>query len=98
VRYTVAPEHRAAFLAAMQECRRVRLRCGALDWRLFEDVAHAERWLEIWLMESWTAHLREEGRLTEADRAALARAAAFQKDGAAPEAVRYLNVPHEMFR
>jgi MFS family permease len=98
VRYSIAPKDRDAFLAAMQECRRVRLRCGALDWRLFEDVAHAERWLEIWLMENWTAHLREEGRLTDTDRAALARAAAFQQDGAAPEAVRYLNVPHEMFR
>jgi MFS family permease len=98
VRYSIAPADRRDFLAAMEECRRVRLRCGALGWRLFEDVAHPQRWVELWLMESWMAHLREDGRLTEADRAALARAAAFQQDGTAPEAARYLNVPHEMFR
>ena len=92
VRYTVAPADRAAFLAAMEECRGVRLRAGALGWQLFEDVAHPERWVELWWVESWTDHLREADRLTDFDRATLARAAALQRDGTAPEAARYLNV------
>lgn len=92
VRYTVAPADRAGFLAAMREARRVRLRGGAIGWRLLEDVAHPERWVELWVMESWTDHLREEGRLDAGERAALARAAAFQTGGAAPEAARYLTV------
>lgn len=90
VRYHVAPENRAAFLAAMAECRQVRLRTGALGWRLFEDIAHPERWVELWAVENWTDHLREAGRLTEADHAALARAAAL--GASVPEAARYLNV------
>ena len=92
VRYTVDPKDRAAFLAAMREARRVRLRSGAVAWRLLEDVAHPERWIELWAVESWTEHLREAGRLDAADRAALARAAAFQAGEKPPEAARYLTV------
>src|SRR5687767_14918699 len=51
----VNPAERDAFLTVMAEVRRVRLRSGALAWRLYEDVAHPERFAEIWVMESWTA-------------------------------------------
>jgi len=92
VRYTIAPANRAAFLAAMAECRQVRRRVGALDWRLAEDMAHPERWVEIWSVASWTDHLREAGRLTEADQAALAAAAALHRGPGPPEAVRYASI------
>ncbi|WP_043362137.1 MFS transporter [Belnapia sp. F-4-1] len=94
VRYRIDPAQRRAFLAAMQEVRRVRLRSGAGNWSLYEDVAHPERWVELWIVDSWTEHLREESRLTEGDRAALSRAAALHQggDGEAPEAARFLNV------
>jgi len=92
VRYTIDPKRRAEFLAAMQEVRHVRRRSGAHGWQLLEDVAHPERWVELWSVESWTEHLREAGRLDPADRSVLARAAAFQATGAAPEAARYLGV------
>ncbi len=92
VRYHIAPEDRGAFLLAMAECRQVRLRSGALAWRLYEDVAEPERWVELWAVESWTEHLREADRLTEWDRAALARAAALHRGETPPAASRYLNV------
>jgi MFS family permease len=92
VRYQIDPSERAGFLAAMQEVRRVRLRSGAVSWRLYEDVAHPDRWVELWAVESWTDHLREEARRTEWDRAALGRAAALHRGGDPPEAARFLNV------
>jgi MFS family permease len=92
VRYHVAPADRDRFLAIMAECRRVRLRGGAALWRLYEDVAHPERWVELWTIESWEEHLREAARLTEEDRALLARAASFDTQGTGPEAARYVNV------
>lgn len=92
VRYHVAPADRAAFLAVMAECRRVRLRGGAATWRLYEDIARPDRWVELWAIESWAEHLREIGRLTDEDRVTLARAAAFNSDPEGPEAVRYVNV------
>lgn len=93
VRYQIDPADRPAFLHAMREVRRVRLRSGALTWRLYEDVAHPERWAEFWAVENWTEHLREAQRLTEEDKAALARAAALHRAVTPPEASRYLNVP-----
>jgi len=92
VRYRVDLAERDAFLAVMAEVRRVRLRSGALAWRLYEDVAHPERFAEIWAVESWTEHLRAVTRLDEADHAMLARAAALHHGDGSPEAARYLNV------
>jgi len=92
VRYHIAPADRDAFLAAMAECRQVRLRSGALGWRLFEDIAHPERWVELWMVENWTDHLREADRLTEWDRETLADAARLHQGEVGPEAERYLNV------
>jgi transmembrane secretion effector len=77
-RYLVAPGQHREFLAMMAEIRRVRRRAGAVSWRLYEDVAHPEGFLEAWSMESWTDHLRGAGRLSPGDRSVLARAAAFQ--------------------
>jgi MFS family permease len=90
VRYRIAPADRGAFLAAMAELRGVRMRSGALWWRLYEDVAHPELWAEFWAVESWTEHLREMHRLEPEDRAVIARAAALHRGETPPEASRYL--------
>ncbi len=102
VRYQVAAPDREAFLRAMAEVRRVRGRAGALLWQLYEDVAQPEGWLEVWLMESWTDHLREASRISAEDEAALARAAAFEKHGSQPSLSRFIAVtpqdPHRPTR
>ena len=91
VRYRIDPARREQFLVAMREVRLVRLRGGASSWRLYEDVAHPDLYAELWAVETWTEHLREQGRHTPEDLAVLARAATFHPAGA-PEAARYLNV------
>ena len=92
VHYRVDPANRDTFLAAMREVRQVRVRAGAVVWRLYEDVAQPDHWTELWAMESWTEHLREETRLDEADRVTLARATALHRSEEPPRASRYLNV------
>ncbi|MDB5380421.1 MAG: transporter, partial [Rhodospirillales bacterium] len=92
VRYTVQVENRTAFIALMADMRRLRLRNGARVWRLYEDIAHPERFAELWVMENWTDHLREAGRMDAMDLATLARAAAFHHGDAPPDASRYLNL------
>jgi MFS family permease len=95
VHYRVEQSRRGEFLAAMAEVRKVRGRAGAMFWQLYEDVAHPEGWMEVWSMESWTDHLREVTRLSEDDRAALARAGVFQCGGDGPRPARYIAVnPH----
>jgi MFS family permease len=93
VRYAVPATSRDAFLHAMAEVRGVRLRAGATFWRLYEDVAHPERYVELWSVRSWTDHLREQSRLSEHDHTILAAAAAFQQEGTAPEAERFVQLP-----
>jgi MFS family permease len=90
VRYRIDPADRTAFLAAMADLRQVRMRSGALWWRLYEDVAHPEFWAEFWAVESWTEHLREMDRLEPEDRAIIARAAGLNRGDTPPKASRYL--------
>ncbi|MBI0537662.1 MFS transporter [Roseomonas sp. KE2513] len=92
VRYAVPTASREAFLRSMAEVRGVRLRAGAIVWRLYEDVAHPERYVELWAVRSWSDHLREQSRLSEADHAILAAAVAFQIEGTKPEAERFVQL------
>ena len=68
--YRVAPENRAAFLAAVQEIGNERRRDGAYAWNAFEDTADLGRVVEIFLIQSLLElkHLR--ARVTQADRLA----------------------------
>ncbi|MDB5398441.1 MAG: hypothetical protein QOD93_1098 [Acetobacteraceae bacterium] len=92
--YRVEPLQRIAFLKLMNELRHVRGRAGAVFWRVYEDVAHPEGWVEVWTMESWTEHLREAIRLSEDDKRLLAAVCVFQHEAHRPS--RYLAVdPHE---
>jgi MFS family permease len=92
VRYTVTPAARPAFLEAMASIRLIRGRCGAVMWQLYEDVAHPEGWLELWSMESWTDHLREQTRLAPEDLALLAGLVVYQPQSTSPHASRYIAV------
>lgn len=91
MRYRVDPRDRAVFLAVMDEIQHVRGRAGAMDWRLYEDVAHPEAWLEVWWVHNWTDHLREAARLSDEDKQALAAAGRFHAHEA-PLQCRYLAV------
>ena len=68
IEYQVAPENRAAFLAALERLGRERRRDGAYAWNVFQDAADPQRILETWLVDSWLDHLRQHRRVTKADR------------------------------
>jgi MFS family permease len=76
--YTVLPEHKQAFLAAMVPVRRLRLRDGAMRWALFEEPDQPQeepvRFQETYLSSTMGEHLRQHHRATAQDRALLARA------------------------
>src|SRR5215469_13280696 len=69
IEYAVAAPNRAAFLAALRPLARQRRRSGAFAWGIFEDTAHADRFVETFLVDSWLEHLRQHQRVTVADRA-----------------------------
>jgi hypothetical protein len=94
--YRIAPADQDAFLALMVEVRDIRGRVGAEDWQLYEDVAHADGWMEVWTVDTWTEHLREAVRMDNADRAVLAQVMALhQGEPIAP--CRFISVsPHRL--
>ncbi|SFW36672.1 MFS transporter [Nitrosovibrio sp. Nv17] len=92
VEYLVPAEHATAFIAAMDEMRRIRHRDGATLWRLFEDTARPGRWIEFFELDTWVEHLRQHERVTEADRATQERIRNFHA-GSAPPAVSHLVAP-----
>ena len=91
MRYRVAESDRPHFLTAMEAVQHVRGRAGALEWRLYEDVAHPDGWLEVWSMQNWTDHLREAVRLSDDDKQVLGAVAAFH-DTDAPLPCRFISV------
>lgn len=94
MRYHVRAGDRGTFLTAMAEVQHVRGRAGVLFWRLYEDVAHPEAWIELWAVQSWTDHLREQDRLSDHDLRLLAAVAHFHdRDQPAPR--RYIAVNPE---
>ena len=66
--YAVIPEQTAEFVAAMHEYGRIRRRDGAYRWSIFRDTEAADRYVEIFLVNSWAEHLRQHERQTQADR------------------------------
>jgi hypothetical protein len=68
VEYAVIPKRAAEFVDAMHEYSQTRRRDGAYRWAIFRDTEVADRYLEIFLVNSWAEHLRQHERQTQADR------------------------------
>jgi MFS family permease len=68
VEYAVTQTRTAEFVDAMHEYGRIRRRDGAYRWAIFSDTEVEDRYLEIFLVNSWAEHLRQHERQTQADR------------------------------
>jgi MFS family permease len=68
VEYVVARERKEEFVEAIHHYERVRRRDGASQWGIFHDTQAGDRYLEIFLVNSWAEHLRQHARQTQADR------------------------------
>ena len=68
VEYVVIQEKKAEFTEAIHHYARIRRRDGAYRWGIFRDTEAADRYLEIFLVNSWAEHLRQHERQTQADR------------------------------
>jgi MFS family permease len=68
IEYLIArADDRQTFLSALGDLQHERLRDGASSWGIFEDTSQAGRFLETFLVPSWTEHLRQHRRVTNAD-------------------------------
>jgi MFS family permease len=78
IEYQVEAHNRATFLRAMQAVGRVRRRNGATSWRVFRDIASESRFVERYVLTSWSEYVRLRSRMTVTDRDLSARVVALQ--------------------
>ncbi|MFG2356314.1 MFS transporter [Streptomyces sp. NPDC048521] len=84
--YRVGPRDRAEFTARMTRVARSRRRTGALTWGLYQDGGDPERFVENYLVASWSDHLAQHhARLTGTDRRDEERARELLVPGTRPE-------------
>ncbi|MET0363208.1 MAG: MFS transporter [Sphingobium sp.] len=67
IEHRIAAPNIMAFLTAMSERRRIRLRDGARDWTLMRDLADPELWIERYHVPTWLDYVRHNKRRTHAD-------------------------------
>jgi len=84
VRYDVAPDQVPAFLAALRQLARERLRDGADHWGVYEDIAQPGHFTESFVLASWREHERQHARVSKADAALQAQVHAYHRGPAPP--------------
>jgi MFS family permease len=89
VEYEVEPEQAERFVVAMQELSRIRRRDGAYRWGLYADLERPGSYLETFLVDSWSEHLRQHERLTVADLEVTKLTRSFHR-GERPPEVRHM--------
>jgi MFS family permease len=67
VDYDIAQEDVPAFLQAMNERRRTRIRDGARQWALLRDLENPNIWTETYHVPTWVEYIRHNLRRTQAD-------------------------------
>jgi MFS family permease len=93
IRYRVKDDEREAFVAAMQDVRQMRRRNGAYFWQMFHDSADPTMFIEVFMDESWTEHLRFHERASVADREILNVAKRHMVEGYKTHSTHWLGDP-----
>lgn len=65
--YEIAESDIQAFLTAMTERRRIRIRDGAGQWTLMRDLENPTVWTETYHVPTWIEYVRHNQRRTQAD-------------------------------
>jgi hypothetical protein len=89
VEYEVDPSDAERFVPAMDELSRIRRRDGAFRWNLYVDLERPGCYLETFVVDSWSEHLRQHSRLTMADLELMRLTRSFHR-GERPPAVRHM--------
>jgi len=88
--YEIADEEVPAFLTAMAERRRIRIRDGAGQWALMRDLENPTVWTETYHVPTWVEYVRHNQRRTKADAAIGDRLTALHRGTAPPRVHRMI--------
>ncbi|GAA6618643.1 MFS transporter [Scytonema sp. NUACC26] len=90
IEYCIEPANAEEFVKAVQALRQIRLRDGAIQWGLYQDLSEPTRFVETSIVESWAEHKRQFERVTMQDRAIEERVRAFHVGEAPPKITQML--------
>lgn len=88
VEYRIDPAREEEFLRLVHATRPARQRDGGYGWGIYRDAEDQSRYIESFLVESWSEHQRQHTRVTRHDQAQEALARALHV-GADPPVVRH---------
>ncbi len=89
IEYRVSIDRQAEFRQAVHRLADQRRRDGAYQWGLMQDAADPERFIEYFLVESWTEHERQHARVTRADADLQAAITVFLVPGISPRVTHW---------
>jgi hypothetical protein len=89
VEYTVLPEDVEPFLEAARQLSRIRRRDGAYRWEIYADLERPGQYVESFVVDSWSEHLRQHDRLTVDDLEVTKLTRSFHQGDGPPE-VRHM--------
>ena len=98
VRYDVRPECRDDFLRTLQLVGRVRRRTGATSWSYYRDADHADRFVETFVLPSWSEHMRQHRRRTVTDAELQAALRECLREGSEIASWHYVRPPEPSLR
>jgi MFS family permease len=90
ISYQVRPGAREEFIRAAHGLGKSRRRDGANVWRLYRDLSDPNRYVERFLVDSWSEYLRHRARATVADHEVHLRIASMLIEGASPKMEHYI--------
>lgn len=93
IEYRIDPATAPDFVAAIRRFSGERYRDGAYDWGVYQDGEAPERWIEWFLVPSWTEHLRQHERVTGHDRDLQEAVRRFHVDAEPPRVRHWLAPP-----
>jgi MFS family permease len=90
INYRIDPTKTSEMLASLYKLEPARRRGGAIWWAAFQDVAAPDRIIEIFVEQSWAAHLRHHERVSGEDRKLQETVAAFHLGPELPVVTHWL--------
>jgi MFS family permease len=79
IEYQIEADKRREFLRGLRAVERTRRRNGAASWRVYRDIGQDGRFVERFVLTSWSEYVRLRTRMTVADRELQQRVEALQR-------------------
>jgi len=97
IEYQIEPANRPAFLRAIHAVEPTRRRNGAASWRVYRDLGADGRFVERYIITSWSEYVRLRTRMTVTDRKIQDRVSELQQKDVPIRVSRLLGVNEREF-